>query len=130
MTEISDAEVAEVQWASSKEGKAAHRAAWERARELGLDKRLGETPGMDRADVGAIVWAAHRAAEAERAEADEPEPAGCAHAWVVTGAQEVPPQLVMLGKPVPRTAVLAGCERCGQPVSWILDGAWTLDDLR
>ena len=60
MTEITDAEVREIQWASSEEGKAAHRAAWEAAKRLGLSEHL------DRADVGVLVWAAHQAAETER----------------------------------------------------------------
>ena len=62
MTEISDDEVSEIQWASSEEGKAAHKAAWARAQELGI--------AADRAFIGAIVWAAHRAGLAAR-ELDE-----------------------------------------------------------
>ena len=56
MPEITDAEVAEIQWASSEQGKVAVRAAYEKARRLGVD--------MDLAEAGAIVYAAHQAAEA------------------------------------------------------------------
>jgi hypothetical protein len=56
MTEISDAEVAEIQWASSEEGKAALRAAWEKTKALGLGTRA-----VDMADIGAIIYAAHMA---------------------------------------------------------------------
>ena len=126
MTEITDAEVAEIQWASSEEGKAAHRAAWERAVQLKIPSTF-----TDRADIGAIVWAAHQAEQAARGpDEDEPEPAGCVHAWTVLGAQAAQPVPVFMGKPMPRTVVLASCGRCGQPVSWVLDGTWTLDDLR
>ena len=60
MTEITDAEVAEIQWASSEQGTAAVRAAWGKARSLGLDKPSGHD--LDMADVGAIVYAAYLAA--------------------------------------------------------------------
>ena len=64
MTEITDAEVAEIQWASSDEGKAAVRAGWEKAKRLGLDKLSADGPAghdLDMADVGAIVYAAYLA---------------------------------------------------------------------
>lgn len=54
MTEITDAEVAEIQWASSEEGKAALRAAWDKTKRLGLGTRA-----VDMADIGAIVYAAY-----------------------------------------------------------------------
>jgi hypothetical protein len=62
MTEITDAEVAEIQWASDEPGKAAVRAAWDKAKQLGY----AGTPDsdLDMADVGAIVWAAHVAEQA------------------------------------------------------------------
>ena len=129
MTEITDAEVAEIQWASSEDGKAAVRSGWEKAKHLGLDKPSGHD--LDMADVGAIIWAAHQAAEAMREPGDdEPESVGCAHSWTVLGAQEAPPLMNLFGKQLPRTAVLASCTHCGQPVSWLLDGVWTLADLR
>ena len=61
MTHITDDEAAEILWASSDEGKAAVRAAWAKARALGLDKPSGHD--LDMADVGAIVYAAFLAAE-------------------------------------------------------------------
>lgn len=51
MTEIADAEAAEVLWASSEQGKAAVREAYRKAGQLGLDLTM--------ADVSAIVCAAH-----------------------------------------------------------------------
>jgi len=54
MTEINDAQVAEILWASSEQGMAAVRAGWEKAQHLGLD--------LDMADVGAVVYAAYLAA--------------------------------------------------------------------
>ena len=60
MTEINDAEVAEVLWASSEQGMAAVRAGWERAKQLGLDRPSGHD--LDMADVGAVVYAAYLAA--------------------------------------------------------------------
>jgi hypothetical protein len=69
MTEITDAVVAEVLWASSEQGKAAVKAAWEKAGRL--DHCTQRTPAsppwsgtstdqvsLDIADVGAIVYAA------------------------------------------------------------------------
>lgn len=73
MTEITDAEAAEVLWASSEQGKAAVKAAREKARRL--DHCTQRTPAsppwsgtstdqvsLDIADIGAIVYAAHLAA--------------------------------------------------------------------
>ena len=54
MTEINDAEVAEILWASSEQSKAACRAAFEKARQIGAS--------VDHAEVGAIVYAAYLAA--------------------------------------------------------------------
>ena len=54
MTEISDAEVAEIQWASSDQGRVAVRAAHARAVAIGAK--------VDMAEAGAIVYAACLAA--------------------------------------------------------------------
>lgn len=64
MTQISDAEAAEVLWASSEEGKAAVRAGWERAKQIGIAGHPVVTGGrpIDMADIGAIVYAAYLAA--------------------------------------------------------------------
>jgi hypothetical protein len=51
--EITEAEAREVLWASSEEGKAQLAAAWKVACRLDID--------ITRADVGALLWAAHEA---------------------------------------------------------------------
>jgi hypothetical protein len=56
MPEITDAEGSKVLWASSEQGKAAVRAAFDKAYELGLKPAV--------TDIGAIVWAAHHAEQA------------------------------------------------------------------
>ncbi len=48
MTEITDAEAAEILWASSSEGEAALRAAWDKTKALGLGTRA-----VDMADIRA-----------------------------------------------------------------------------
>lgn len=124
MTEITDAEVREIQWASSEQGKAAVRAAHRKAVQIGAK--------VDMAEAGAIVYAAHLAAEAadiSDEDVPEPEPAGCSHTWTILSVYEVPPLMVLIGKPMPRTAVLLRCEHCGEPASRVLEGAWTLEDL-
>lgn len=72
MTEITDAEVLEIQWASSEQGKAAVRAAWDKAQRLRLNE--GRYP-TTMADVSAIVYAAYLAAgwDGEPDGEDEPE---------------------------------------------------------
>ena len=63
MTQISDEEAAEVLWASSEQGRAAIRAAWDRAQDLDLDLRQWTSVRLrDEADVGSIVYAAYLAA--------------------------------------------------------------------
>lgn len=67
MTDITDAEAAEVLWASSREGMAAVKAAWDRAKQLGIAGHpvvTGRRP-IDMADIGAIVYAAYLAAPDE-----------------------------------------------------------------
>jgi hypothetical protein len=59
MTEITDAEVAEIQWASSEQGMAAVKAACDLARSLGV---LGTRAYLTESDVSAIVYAAYLAA--------------------------------------------------------------------
>jgi hypothetical protein len=126
MTEITDAMAAEVLWASDELGKAAVRAAWDKAKSLGLGTR-----SADIADIGAIVYAAYLAAgwDAGPTEADEPELAGCEHKWAVLKVQAVSPSGITFGKPIPHTAALARCRDCGQPESWLLAGEWKRDDL-
>ena len=65
MTEITDSEAVKVLWASSEQGKAAVKAAHEKARRLGVD--------IDPLETGAIVYAAYLAAgwDAEPALAHE-----------------------------------------------------------
>lgn len=65
MTEITDAEAAEILWASSEQGMAAVKAAWERAKQLGIAGHPVVTGGrpIDMADIGAIVYVAHLAAK-------------------------------------------------------------------
>jgi hypothetical protein len=61
--ELSDAQVAEIQWASSEQGMAAVKAACDLARSLGV---LGTRAYLTESDVGAIVYAAYLAAEHAR----------------------------------------------------------------
>jgi hypothetical protein len=62
MTDISDTELDEIMWANSDEGKAAFDAAWAKAKGLGIvGVGTDRVMGIDMADVGAIVWAAHQA---------------------------------------------------------------------
>lgn len=121
MTEISDTEAAEVLWSSDDEGRAANQAAWEAAKRLDLLKNL------DRADIGALVWAAHQAAEEVRTGQGGEEAVGltCQHSWTILDAQEVPPPPTFIGKPMPRTAVLTRCANCGEPATRVLEGTWT-----
>jgi hypothetical protein len=125
MTELTDAETAEIQWASDGQGKAAVRAAWDRAEGLGLDSRPA---GM--ADVGAIVYAAYVAGgwDAEPMEDDE-EVAAHLHSWTILGTQPHTPP-VLFGKPVPHTIVLVRCSECGEPDTRMLPGEWTAEDLQ
>jgi hypothetical protein len=61
MTHISDAEAAEILWASSDEGRAAHRAAWGELRAMGLHEHV------DMTQLGRIIYAARQAAAADPA---------------------------------------------------------------
>jgi hypothetical protein len=61
--ELSDAQVAEIQWASSERGMAAVKAACDLARSLGL---LGTRAYLTESDIGAIVYAAARALAEDR----------------------------------------------------------------
>lgn len=79
MTEITDAEVAEIQWASSEQGKAAVRAAWDKAQQLGLDVRPPSTPAAAMAYISAVVYAAYLAAGWD-GEPGGDEPRATAHA--------------------------------------------------
>lgn len=65
MTEINDDEVTEILWASSEAGMAAVKAAWVRAKQLGIAGHPVVTGGrpIDMADIGAIVYAAFLAAK-------------------------------------------------------------------
>lgn len=131
MTEISDTQLDEITWANSDEGKAAFSAAWAKAKGIGIAGiGTGRVMGIDMADVGAIVWAAHQATAVSEEEDDtEPAPVHL-HSWTILDAQEVPPVMAFMTKPVLRTAVLARCTNCGEPVSWLLNGTWTLEALR
>jgi hypothetical protein len=60
---------------------------------------------------------------------EDGKPAGHEHDWQVSGVQEMPAEFIPLGKPVPRTAVLARCGSCGEPRVWLLPGTWTQDDF-
>jgi hypothetical protein len=65
MTDITDAEAAEVLWASSEQGKAAVKAAWDRWKQIRRNAPDAALPGVifvDQADIGAIVYAAYLAA--------------------------------------------------------------------
>jgi len=127
---ITDAEAAEVAWASSDEGKAAVRAAWERAGDLGIAGPHEGMADVHMSDIGAIAYAAHLAAEAagEDPEEEEAPPDACPHQWAVLKAQDCTPW-VAFGKPTPHTAVLARCLECAQPEAFLLIGAWTAEDL-
>lgn len=65
MTGITDDEAAEVLWASSEQGKAAVRAAWarwEQIRQGAPELTSGiQVLAVDRADIGAVVYAAYQA---------------------------------------------------------------------
>ena len=126
MTEITDAMAAEVLWASSEQGKAAVKAACDRARSFGV---LMTGAHLSESNVSGLVYAAFLAAgwDAEPME-DEPAPAHD-HQWVILGAQPHTPS-VMFGKPVPHTIVLIRCTECGEPDTRMLAGEWTLHELR
>jgi len=122
MTEITDAEAAEVLWASGEQGRAAFRGAWVKLHKMGLHQHVDAT------QLGQVLYAAHLAMEQAGAELeDEPVPAHLHH-WAVLGAQPYTP-FVMVGKPVPHTIALVRCLECGEPDSLILAGEWTLGDL-
>jgi hypothetical protein len=128
MTDVTDAEAAEVLWASSEQGKAAVQAGWKRAEAIGARVYLVE--------VGAIVYAAYLAAgqdaepmedgEAAPAE-DEPKPAHL-HSWAVLSVQPHTPWMPF-GKPIPHTIALVRCSACGEPDARRLPGEWTAKDL-
>jgi hypothetical protein len=122
MTEITDAEAAEVLWASSEQGKSAVQAAWAKALDLNV---AFVSTGKNMADVRAIVYAAYLAAgwDAEPMEDDEP---AHLHSWGILGAQPHTP-FVVIGKPVPHTIVLIRCTECGEPDALMLVGEWTVD---
>lgn len=129
MTEISDAELDEITWANSDQGQAAVRAAWEKTKEVALrrwqdQKPVGAGIDIDIADVSAIVYAAYLAA-GWGAEPTEDAVHGCQHSWTILDAQEVPPIMAFITKPIPRTAVLTRCTTCGEPTARVLDGTWT-----
>lgn len=131
MTEITDAEAAEVLWASSEQGKAAVMAAWERWEKIRHNAPDAALPGIimvDRADISAIVYAAYLAAgwDAEAME-DEPAPVHL-HCWEILGVQPHMPA-VMFGKPIPHTIVLMRCSECGEPDTRMLPGEWAKADL-
>lgn len=122
MTEISDTELDEITWANSDEGNAAFGAAWNKARALSLYSRPATA-----ADVGALVWAAHQATAGSEENAETEDFPAHLHSWSVLGAQEVPPIMAFMTKPIPRTAVLTRCTTCGEPATRVLEGTWTLD---
>jgi hypothetical protein len=126
MTDITDAEAAEVLWASSEQGEAAVRAAYDRARSYGV---LMTGAHVTESDISGIVYAAYLAAgwDPEPME-DEPAPAHD-HQWTILAAQPHTPA-VMFGKPVPHTIVLVRCTACSEPDSRMLPGEWTLEDLQ
>ena len=117
------AEGAEVAWARSELGKAAHNAAWLKLRELDLVQYVDAT------QLGQIIYAALVAAwPATEPMEDVPAPAHD-HQWAILGAQPHTPA-VMLGKPVPHTIVLIRCTECGEPDTRMLPGEWTLAQLQ
>ena len=119
MTEITDAEAAEVLWASSEQGKAAHQAAWLKLRELGL------VPSVDATQLGQIVYAAFLAAGWDGGTAPA-EAVGHVHDWKVHGKQgdiSVNPT----GGPsfgLQTTVALMRCAACGDLKTEILRGQW------
>lgn len=122
MTEITDAQAAEVLWASSEQGKAAVKAAWEWA-----SSNLDVWPDMP--DMTAIVYAAYLAAGWDAEPMEEEAALAHDHQWAILGAQPHTPT-VMFGKPVPHTIVLIQCERCGEPDSRMIAGEWTLREVQ
>jgi hypothetical protein len=130
MTDITDAEAAEVLWASSDEGKAAVLAACRKADDLGLPGTCGRPPAViEPADISAIVYAAYLAAGWD-AEPAEDEPAHL-HSWVTAGVQQVGKSLeTLLNLNPARTIALLRCSACGDVATRTLPGSWTLEDLR
>ena len=125
MTEITDAMAAEVLWASSEQGKAAVRAAWDRAGRVDPEWTKGR---LDQAGISAVVYAAFLAAgwDAEPVEA-EPAPAHD-HQWVILGVQ---PHIRNLdGTAVSYTVALIRCTECGEPDTRMLAGEWSLHELQ
>lgn len=82
MTDITDAEAAEVLWASTEQGRAARLAACRKADELGLSRTAGR-PAMvvEPADISAIVYAAYLAAGWDAEPMEEDEPPAHDHQW-------------------------------------------------
>jgi hypothetical protein len=132
VTDITDAEAAEVLWTSSEQGKAAVEAAWEKASQMGLRRSVTGSAAstVTMADITAIVYAAYQAAgwdsEPDTAEEDDPVPPACEHDWAILKAQDSTPKFPFSA---PHTAVLGRCKDCGQPETWLLVGTWTRDDL-
>jgi hypothetical protein len=121
MTEITDAEVAQIQWASSEQGKAAVRAAWEKAQQLGLDVRPPSTPAAAMAYISAVVYAAYLAAGWDG------EPGGQrehAHDWKVLKSEEVSNPSSGPSAFGWQTVALLRCAGCGDVASRILAGRW------
>jgi urease accessory protein UreF len=126
MTEIADAEAAEVLWASSDQGKAAVRAALDRAWRVDPEWTKGR---LDPPDIAAIVYAAYLAAGWD-AEPAEDEPAHL-HSWVTAGVQQVGKSLeTLLNLNPARTIALLRCSACGDVATRTLPGSWTMEDLR
>ena len=128
MTETTDAEAAEILWASSEQGNAAVEAALKKAQRLGW---AVATTGIA-ADIAAVIYAAYLAAgwDAEPDgpdEESEPESSCGEHQWALLKAQDATPKFPFSS---PHTAVLARCLECAQPEAWLLIGAWTLEDLQ
>ena len=126
------------EWAATEAGRSAVQAATYAVSAAGhLYEDHGE--GLNVGDVADVAYAAVRAADETRAAAQqedggtpppqEPDAPGHDHRWLLLGVQEAPPLPVIVGKPVPRTAVLVRCRVCGLPGAFLLPGAWSLADL-
>ena len=66
MSEISDEEAREILWASSEQGMAAVRAAWDKAQDLDRDYSRYVTCRLTEADIAAVVYAAYQAGDNEK----------------------------------------------------------------
>lgn len=124
MTEISDEEAREALWASSEAGRAAVGAAWDKATACHFTREHLDG-GLEKPELAAIVYAAHRAYEAvadlEAREDREPEHR---HAGPISAVSHGTGT-----DGTPWTFSLRRCRECGGSFTQRLEGSWTRAEL-